>query len=302
MRKILLLICALLVISGCSSAGEKEGALKVGIVQFGDYPSLTQAAQGLKEALSHYDVIETNAHGQSDNLPLQLASLVDKEVDIIVALTTQGAQMAQNVLEGTSIPFIFLAVSDPVGAGLKDVSGVSDLAPIAQQMELVSELLPSVRKIGMVYRLSDANGVYQEKMYAQIAKDYNFELVSKGVLDIQELGLVLPDLVKDVDAMFLITDDLNVSATSLIVDESKKKGVPVFASEDGQFDQGVFASVSISYIDLGKQAAKMVENILIGDGLHEHQGPSSTSTVISQEIASELGIEVPLNLKAYVIK
>lgn len=302
MKKILILMCAILILTACSSANGNNDGIKVGIVQFGDYPSLTQAAQGLKESLSHYDVIETSAHGQSDNLPLQLASLVEKDVDIIVALTTQGAQMAQNVLEDTDIPFIYLAVSDPDGAGLGDVSGLSDLAPIQEQMELIITLLPEAKKIGVVYRLSDANGVYQEKMYAQIAKQENFEFISKGVLDIQELGLVLPDLTKDVDAMFLITDDLNVSATSLIVEEASKKGVPVFASEDGQFDQGVLASVSISYLDLGKQASEMVERILSGDRNIEHQLPKSTTTIISRAIANDLGIEIPVTLKEYAVE
>lgn len=298
MKKIVIL--AMIAVLVCACQSQKQSKLKVGIVQFGDYPSLIDAAKGLKEGLEAYDIVETNAHGQPDNLPIQLASLVDKKVDVIVALTTQGAQMAQNVLEGTNIPFIFLAVSDPKGAGLEGVAGVSDLAPIDQQLKLVKDLLPDAQRIGMVYRLSDANGEYQHRMYQQASTQHGLEMISKGVMDTQDLSLVLPGLVDQVDAMFLITDDLNVTSTSMIVDVASKKSVPVFASEDGQFDQGVFASVSISYIGLGKQAADMVRKILDGEVVEGHEMPKELTVRISKTISDNLEIVIPVEMKDFM--
>ena len=297
MKKLIMVLCILLLV-GCGQVS--TDSIKIGILQFGDYPSLNDAAQGLRESLFHYEIVETNAHGQADNLSLQLSSLVDKKVNLVVALTTQGAQMAQNMLEDTGIPFMFLAVSDPHGSGLDGFAGVSDIAPIQQQLDLVKELTPNVKDIGMVYRLSDANGVYQEKMYRELAKENGLNLISKGVMDMQDLSLVLPHLVKEVDAMFLITDDLNVSSTAQIVNEANKVDIPVYASEDGQFTQGVLASVSISYLDLGKQAADMVEELLLDNQLNRQEGPAQELTLISKGVSEQLELEVPETLKEYL--
>ncbi|WZU00571.1 hypothetical protein MGH68_13610 [Erysipelothrix sp. D19-032] len=82
--------------------------------------------------------------------------------------------------------------------------------PYLQQLQLIEKLTPDVKKVGIVNRIGDVNGIYQVEQI-KAATRTQLEIINKGVNDVQELGVALPMLMQEVDAMFVITDDLNVS-------------------------------------------------------------------------------------------
>ncbi|MEG0327062.1 MAG: ABC transporter substrate-binding protein [Erysipelothrix sp.] len=309
-KKLSLLLIVLLVLTGCGS--KSSAKYKVGVLQFGDYASLNDSYAGMAQVLEKEDVEIVLKNAQSDpaNIMINAQALKDEGVDVIYAITTQSAQMALNVFDG-SIPVVFIAVTDPIAAGLVDdmehptdkITGVTDRAPVIQQLELMKRVMPDSKKVGLVYRTGDSNGEFQKVLLESEAQKMGLSVESMGVTNAQELALGLPNLLKKVDAMYLITDDLNVSNTSLIVDQASFNQVPVFASEDGQFDEGVLATVSISYTELGNQAGNMIFDILSNQRKPSEipvEKAKTTRIRINEKMAKTYGVEIPNDLKEYL--
>src|SRR6266404_6935670 len=98
------------------------------------------------------------AENDYDRLPALAADLVGRKVDLIVAVAVQPSVAAKNAT--STIPIVFMGVSDPVGLGLVaslarpggNVTGfsniVSQLNP--KRLELLSELVPQAKVIALL--------------------------------------------------------------------------------------------------------------------------------------------------------
>ncbi|WP_159632985.1 ABC transporter substrate-binding protein [Erysipelothrix anatis] len=298
MKRFMIVLVVLTLLSGCSSSSEQKERPTIAVLQFGDFASLNDTYQGIEEIFEEQgiNVVYKNANADTSVLMMNAQSIQQEEVDAVIGITTQSAQTAINVFEHDNIPIIFSAVSNPEAIGITDamdfVTGVTDTAPYLQQLQLIEKLTPDVKKVGIVNRIGDVNGIYQVEQIKAAAASTQLEIVNKGVNDVQELGVALPMLTQEVDAMFVITDDLNVSGTSLIVDHANKKSIPVYASEDGQLEEGILASVSINYVEIGRQTAKLALRALNEKNL-KIETPEHKVTKINQKVATELGIKIP---------
>lgn len=304
MKKIIsVMFVLLLTLTSCS---QDRSNLEVGVIQFGDFASLNDTLEGLETVLETTDIHYTvkSAQGDAANVVGIATQFVDDQVDLIVAITTQAAQAAVAASDGL-IPVIFVAVSDPASAGitgLNYVTGVSDIAPLDAQFDLITQLTPNVKKVGVLYKTGDPNGVFQTDRIIEKGREKGFEVISKGAIEVSDLSIVTVQLAQEVDALYLITDGLIVGNTAVIVDEANRQGVVSYASEDGQFEQGVLATNSISYVAIGKQAGEMVKKVLL-DNVKIHEIPIEeagiTKPKISQEIALNFNIDIPDDLLEY---
>ena len=291
---------------GCSKNDTQKG-FQVGVIQFGDFASLNDTLDGLEEVLGDkVNLSVKSAQGDAANVVGIATQFVDDEVDLIVAITTQSAQAAVAASDG-EIPVVFAAVSDPLSAGLTDleyVTGVSDIAPLQAQFDLMKDLTPSVKKVGVLFKTGDPNGVYQTERVKEVGSQNGFEVIEKGAMEVADLSISASQLSEQVDAFYLITDGLIVGNTGVIVDEATRNGKVTYASEDGQFEQGVLASNSISYLELGKQAGVLAEKILfdaIKPGTLPIESANKTTPQISQSVAESFGIEIPEDYLEYLL-
>ena len=302
--RIILVLLVMFVLVGCSSQSDVK--VKIGVLQFGDYASLNNTLKGIETSFEDEDVtlIVKNAQGESSNIMLMASELVEMEVDAMIAITTQAAQVAVGVSEG-KIPVFFVAVSDPVEAGLvvENVTGVSDAAFLDDQFELIKALTPSVKTLGVLHKTGDPNGVYQTQQIIETAKKYNINVSVQGAMEISDLSMLAVNLSEKVDAMYLITDSLIVANTGLIVEAAKEVGVMSYASEDGQMEYGVLATSSISYLDLGRQVSHQVKRVLF-EGVDinsiEIEYPELVVPLINGEVAQFFEIEIPESFQSYV--
>lgn len=306
MRKLLLSLSIVLLLMGCSKNDTQKG-FQVGVIQFGDFASLNDTLDGLEEVLGDkVNLSVKSAQGDAANVVGIATQFVDDEVDLIVAITTQSAQAAVAASDG-EIPVVFAAVSDPLSAGLTDleyVTGVSDIAPLQAQFDLMKDLTPSVKKVGVLFKTGDPNGVYQTERVKEVGSQNGFEVIEKGAMEVADLSISASQLSEQVDAFYLITDGLIVGNTGVIVDEATRNGKVTYASEDGQFEQGVLASNSISYLELGKQAGVLAEKILfdaIQPGTLPIESANKTTPQISQSVAESFGIEIPEDYLEYLL-
>lgn len=310
MKKILIAMITVLLLVGCSAKGDNTSKeFKVGVVQWDNHPALddsyTGMVKGLEEAglMDRVSITHQVANGQAPDADQIISQFVAEGVDLIYAIATPAAQSALNAVEGNNIKVVFAAVTDPIATNLVDedglsdvVTGVSDAAPIESHMNLIKEFLPDASKVGVLFKTSEANSLLQIEQLKELLPSMDLELVSKGVNEHSEISFAATQVASEVDAFYIITDNLIATAAGVLVDAGVKKGIPVFMAEDGQFDQGIFASDSISYENMGIQAGTMISSILTKESTVRDlpfQISNETNLLVSKKMAEELGIEIP---------
>lgn len=279
MKRLLLVLLAGMLLVGCGSkeSAEKGKQYRIGVVQLAEHPSLDASYEGLKSALEtklgkeNVSFDFKNAQGEISNADMIVSKFVSDEVDLIYAIATNAAQSAYNGTEGTKIPVVFNAVTDPVDAGVvktlqlpgANVTGVSDLSPLHLQIQVVKDLMPDAKKVGIMYNVGESNSPIQIAILKEAVKEIGLEIVDKGVSDQADIPLVAKALASEVDAFYNITDNMMVKATETLVAIADEAGIPVFATEDGKLDMGLLAAESLSYHRLGEVAADLVIDILV---------------------------------------
>ena len=148
-------------------------ALKVGIVQIEEHPSLDTIRENTISQLAEEGFIDgeniiidyKNAQNEMANLKTICQSFSAAKVDLIIAIATPSAQAALG--ETTEIPIIFSAVTDPIAAQLVEslenpggnITGTSDAVSAEMIMELALEITPDIKTIGALYNSSEVNSV-----------------------------------------------------------------------------------------------------------------------------------------------
>jgi putative ABC transport system substrate-binding protein len=231
-----------------------------------------------------------------------MASYASEDVDAIIAIATPTAQAAQNYSD--EIPVIFSAVSDPVGAGLVEstdapgtnITGTSDEVQVDQIIDLILEILPDTKTVGVLYNASEANSVTNIANFKEYAETKGLEVVEKTGTDLTTMQQAASSLVKDVDVLFSPNDNTVASGMNALADIAAQAGVPYFVGADSMVQDGGFATVGIDYEELGRETARMTVDILNG------ADPATTAVKIfktdlnvyvNQSILDQLGIELP---------
>ena len=319
-KKLLGGLALALLLAGCGNSGDSDKektddgkkTYKIGIIQQMEHPALDSAREGLEKYLkgnsdAKFEITVKNAQGDNGTADTIAKQFVSEDVDLIYSIATNASQAAVNATGGTDIPVVFNAVTDGVEAKLVtsnekpggNVTGVSDAAPLEKQLEMIRELLPEAKKIGMIYNIGEVNGKLQVKQVEKLASKYNFKIVKKGVSATTEIATAAEQLAGDVDCIYNITDTMVVSATASITDKANAKNIPVFAAEDGQMKAGLLASDSISYEKLGEQAGSVAYDILVNGkkaGDIPVETAKDTTLYINKKVAEQLGIKIPDSL------
>ena len=279
MKLITLILIGALVFTGCTSSLGKESsangeaAYVIGINQLVEHPSLDEARvgfeDGLKELGVNAKVVYQNAQG---DIPTSLSiaqKFVKDKVDLIYAIATPAVQSAKQAT--SDIPILFSAVTDPVQSEVVadwnhvggNITGTSDAAPTAAQLQMFKAIDPSIKAIGILYNTSESNSDIQINEVKSLAPAEGLEVVTVGITNVNELPQALDSILKKVDALYLISDNTIATSVQLIsktLIENNKISIASFASA---VDEGILITNGLSYYELGKQTAKMAKEILV---------------------------------------
>lgn len=311
-KKISLLLCLILILStivGCTSDND---TYTIGVTQIVEHPALDSSREGFMQALADSGYVEgenivvdyKNAQGDINTANTIADGFVSDGVDMIFAIATPTAQAAYNATK--DIPILITAVTDPVTAGLvqsmdqsgTNVTGTSDMTPIDKQFELLAQLVPEAKKVGIVYNTGESNSEIQVAMAEEEASKLGLEIVKKGVTDVNEVAQALDSFVNDIDVLYVPTDNMIVSAMPLITAKTLEAGVPVIGSEEGQVEQGAMATEGINYYELGYQTGVMAIKVIEGEepGNIGLETLENTELVINKTSADQLGMTIPEDL------
>ena len=307
------------ILTGCGKTVKRaaeEGIYEIGISQFAEHGSLDNCREGFLEGLREEGLEEgknlkiqvSNADADTGTAAQIADNFVSEDMDLICAIATPSAQAAYNSAVSAEIPVIYTAVTNPEEAELATedkmpdgaVTGTSDQLPVEAQLQMIRELMPEAKTIGILYTTSEANSAYSIKQYEKYAPDYGFTIETAGVTNTSEVSLAAAGLLEKVDCLTNLTDNTVVSALPTILKQAEEAEIPVFGSEIEQVRLGCLAAEGLDYVNLGKATGKMAAKILKGEAKAEemkYELLTESSLYLNEKTAENLGIELPENMK-----
>lgn len=284
---------------------EDDGKYTIGICQLIPHVALDAATQGFKDAIvaelgaENVEFIESNANGEASVCTTIVNDLVNKKVDLILGNATAALQAAVN---GTSdIPVLGTSITDYMTALQLDsfngtiggnVSGTTDLAPLDKQADIILELFPETKKVGLLYCASEPNSEYQVSVVKEYLEGKNVECQKFGYTDATEMGSVASAAAAWADVLYVPTD--NLAANSPDVIDGAVGNTPVIAGESGICSGCGLATISIDYYELGVATGKMAVKILTGEANISEmpiQSASNFTKMYNPAKCEQLGID-----------
>ena len=280
---------------------------KIGISQYGEHASLDNCREGFLQGLEQaglvegedYEIEYMNANFD-DNVATQIGqSFSAADVDLMVGIATPSAVACYAAAEDKDIPVISTAISDPVEAKLDsgNVTGTSDKLPVDAQLDLIRQMQPGAKTIGIIYTTSEPNSVSTIVEYEAKAGDYGFTINAVGVTAQAEVTQAADTLISQgVDCISNLTDNNVVGVLGAILEKTNEAGIPVYGSEVEQVKLGCVAAAGIDYVQLGIQTGLMAVKILTGEATCQdlpYETISEFNYYINSEALDAMGIAVP---------
>ena len=290
--------------------GEKaSGKYTIGICQLVQHDALDAATEGFKDALNelcgegNVTFDEQNAQGEHNMCATIVNQFVSDNVDLILAnatdpLTTAATATADIPIIGTSVTdyATALQIEDWTGATGLNVSGTSDLAPIDEQAAMLKELLPEVKKVGILYCSAEPNSKYQADLFKEALQKDNIECKEYTAADSNEIQSVVTSAVSEVEAIYIPPDNTMASNTEIVKNVCVPAKIPVIAGEQGICTGCGIATLSISYYDIGYKAGEMAYDVLANGAeisTMDIESAPEVTKMYNKEICDTLGITVP---------
>lgn len=298
--------------SGDDAGG--SGTYTIGICQQMEHAALDAATEGFQDAcreLFGEDNVEfdvQNAQGEQTMCSTIVNNFVSSDVDLILANATLPLQTAAQATSdipilGTSVTDYgsALGIDDWTGATGVNISGTSDLAPIEEQEDMLLELVPKAKTVGILYCSAESNSKYQAELFEAELEADGISYKEYTAADSNEIQSVTQNAVEECDAIYIPTDNTMASNTQIINNICLPAKIPVIAGEEGICSGCGVATLSISYYDLGYQTGEMAYKILAeGEDIAsmEVETAAQVTKKYNPAICEELGITIPEGYEA----
>jgi putative ABC transport system substrate-binding protein len=316
------------VVTACGSSGGGGGAstspsgspsatktFKVGITQIVTHPALDACVAGFKEELAAKGYVEgknitydfENANGDMSTAATIAQKFAGEGLNLIYSVATPTSQAVAKAT--TSIPIVFCAVTDPVAAGLVtdvnapsgNITGVSDLLTteaLTKHLELIKQIVPNVKTVGLLYNAGEANSVVLVKSEAAVAAKMGLQVAKATAASPAEVQAAAQSLVGRCQAVSVLTDNTVVSALSSVVKVCEQNHLPLIAADTDSVKGGAVAAWGFQYQDLGKQAGDIAAQILGGTAVKDIpvEYAKNLQLAINEKSAQAMGVTIPASL------
>ena len=296
--------------SDSSTSTSGATSYKVGICNYVDDASLNQIVDNIKTQLAAigqekgvtFEISYDNCNADSAVLNQIIANFIADKVDLMIGVATPVAVAMQAATEGTDIPVVFAAVSDPGSAGLVEsleapganITGTSDYLDTDAILDLIFAANPGAKNIVLLYdqgQDSSTTPIKNAKAYLD-KKGVSYKEYNGTTTD--EISLAVSSIVADkADAVFTPTDNTVMTAELAIYETLAKAGIPHYTGADSFALNGAFLGYGVDYANLGVETANMVSGILL-DGNKPATTPVLTfdngTATINTDICKELGL------------
>lgn len=314
-RRSLLVSAGLLALAPLAGCGGNSGSgsaaagfdYTIGVLQLTEHSALDAANDGFVKAIKKsglkVKIDQKNAQNDQSTCKSIADKFVGDNVDLIYAIATPAAQAAAGAT--ADIPIVGCAITDYAASGLvqdndkpdTNVTGASDLTPVAEQLEMMQKVLPDVKKVGLLYCTAESNSDVQIKAAKKELDKLGLEYTDFTVSSSNEIQSVVESAVGKVDALYSPTDNTIAAGASQVGQICKENKLPFVTGEEGMCMAGGLFTLSINYKDLGYAAGEMAVKILKGEAKPEdmpikHLSSKDLVVVKNDETAEALGIDL----------
>lgn len=288
-------------------AEAETATYKIGVIQLVEHNALDAANEGFVQALDDsgisYTIDQQNAQNDQAACQTIASKLVSDGDDLILAIATPAAQAAAGATE--TIPIVGTAITDFAESGLVasndapggNVTGTSDLNPVTDQIDLLLQLVPDAKTVGILFCSAEANSELQAQMAEEACAAVGLATERYTVSSSNEIQQVVESMAGKVDAMYCPTDNTIAAGMATVAMVANDNGIPTICGEENMVEQGGLATYSLNYYDLGYKAGEMAVRILVdgenpGDMPIEYLSGDDLKFVVNEETAEILGIDV----------
>ena len=317
LRKSLLALgaAAALALTACSGettdTGDEGGndaePFEIGVIQYVSHDALDDVTEGFLDELEQQgygdgervNIDLQNPQGDQGTLTATANQFAQDGKDLVLGVATPAAQALAQALPDT--PVVFAAVTDPVAADLVDswdepggnVTGMSDMNPVDEQLKLLLELDPDIQTVGIVYSSGEINAEVQVEAAEEAAEELGLTIKKSTVSNSGEVQQAAESL--KVDAYYVPTDNNVVAGLEGLIQIAEKAQVPVVSTDEGSVERGAIAAQTVNYEQQGRDVANMAIEIL--EGADPAEMPVQTQDEfdlnVNPDAAERMGVEIP---------
>lgn len=269
--------------------------------------------EGLKKGLEGYQFVEgktvkyliKNANSNYEALPGLAEELVKEKPDVIFVTGESEALAAQNAVQKSQIPIVFVGVNSAMDLGLiesyatpgKNITGVENYYVLlaGKRLEYFKRLLPEIENIVVVY---DSRSTYTKPVLPfldEVSPKLNLTIQTVSVDSREEAIQVVNGMdPKQVDGIMLLCSEILESVTDEVGRIVLEKRIPVMAVSENQTIKGLLASYGMPYDEQGLQASRLMAKVLQGENasLIPVEKPAKVEFVVNYETAKKLQIKL----------
>jgi putative ABC transport system substrate-binding protein len=274
-----------------------------------EHPALDATRDGVREGLGAEGFVDgetirfvfASAQG-SPATAVQIARrYVGEAPAVIVPISTPSAQAVAAATR--DIPVVFSSVTDPVGAKLVtdpahpggNVTGMSNLTPIGRHLDLVKEILPELKRLGVVHNPGEANSRTLLKLLEAEAPARGITIVEAPASKSADVQEAARSLVGRADAIYVPTDNTVVTALEALIQVGRENRLPVIAGDIDSVPRGAIAALGFDYLDVGRQTGRMVARVLRGEppGDMPVEFAPTPELAVNPAAAEAMGVTLP---------
>ena len=292
---------------------KKTSQIKIGVLQLIEHNALDSAYKGFVDGLKEagYEdgkniIIDyQNAQGEQANCITIGQKFINDKSDLILAIATPAAQAIANMTK--DIPILITAVTDPADSKLVadnnapggNVTGTSDLTPVEAQIELLKEIIPNVKTVGLLYCSSEQNSVFQINIAKKKLDAMGIKYIDIAISNLNEIQQVIQNVIGKVEAIYTPTDNMIANGLATVALMTEPAKLPVICGEGGMTMLGGTATYGINYYELGKLTSTQAVSILKGDKKTSEmpiEYLQKFDLVVNTNMIESIGLTIPESL------
>ena len=291
-----------------TSAERPAGPPVIGLISLTPVDSRTQS--GFKSAMADFgyregrDVVYrvSPPAGHIDRLDAQVQEQLAAGVDLIFVSSTPGTLAVKRATEGSGLPVVFAPVNDPLGSGIVpnlkrpagNITGIRLPRGDNLRLKWLAELSPEVKRVFLPYNAADKSALESLKRVEQGATALGLELIAQPITNLKEVDAAAAAIPAEADAVFLPRDSTVESRVARFVEATLARKLPLCAPSLLQVEQGALLSYGFNHFQIGRQAARLVHQIL--GGARPADLPVETAEsylALNLKSAEAIGLELP---------
>ncbi len=218
--------------------------------------------------------------------------------DLIVPVGSTATKFAQEKFQNIPIVFtmvLYSSLASSMGLSAMNITGVSMDISILKQFESIKDVIPSCKKIGVLYNPNETGNIVEEAK--QVAQTLGMELVAIKINSSKDVPNALENIERRVDVLWAIADITVFTSRipELIITYSLQHNLPIMGFSSTFVEAGALFGLSQDFADIGKQSAEIAKLVLSGAKPREIRiaVPRKVSLILNLRIAKEIGIKVP---------